>query len=107
MPYHDPDPTDPSVLIGVEAPATPESDLEMAYVFAEEFARLGFSEERLLALFQDPFYAGANRALGTLGEERIRTVIAETLSIWGRLRHDVQDAPVYVQIGEVNHESDL
>ena len=41
MPYDDPDPTDPTLLVGVQLPADPAADLEMAYVFAEEFARMG------------------------------------------------------------------
>jgi hypothetical protein len=80
------------MLIGVEAPGSPESDAEMAYVFAEEFARMGFSEQRLLAVFHSPFYAGAYRALGALGEQKIRAIIRETLDIWGRLHHGVEDA---------------
>ena len=107
MPYNDPDPADPTSLIGVEAPASPESDAEMAYVFAEEFARLGFSEGRLLALFHSPFYAGAYRALGTLGEEKVRAIIGETLGIWGRFHHGVEDAPENEQGDEGNHESNL
>ena len=93
MPYDDPDGTDPTMLIGVEAPANEDSDAEMAYVFAEEFARMGFSEQRLLALFHQPFYAGAYRTLAVLGEERIRSIIRETLEIWGRFRPVIEDAP--------------
>ena len=93
MPYDDPDWTDPTILIGVEAPANEDSDAEMAYVFAEEFARMGFSEQRLLALFHQPFYAGAYRTLAVLGEERIRSIIRETLEIWGRCRPVIEDAP--------------
>ena len=92
MPYDDPDWTDPTILIGVEAPANEDSDAEMAYVFAEEFARMGFSEQRLLALFHQPFYAGAYRTLAVLGEERIRSIIRETLEIWGRCRPVIEDA---------------
>ena len=93
MPYDDPDPTDPSMLIGVGVPAAIGSDLEMAYVYAEEFARLGFSERQLLSLFRQPFYAGAHRALETLGEEKIKSIIREALEVWGNLRFVVQDAP--------------
>lgn len=93
MPYDDPDPTDPSMLIGVEVPAVEGSDLEMAYVYAEEFARLGFSERQLLSLFRQPFYAGAHRALETLGEEKIKSIIREAIEVWGNLRFVVQDAP--------------
>ena len=93
MPYDDPDAADPSMLIGVGVPAAEDSDLEMAYVFAEEFARLGFSERQLLSLFRQPFYAGAYRALETLGEEKIKSIIREALEVWGNLRFVVQDAP--------------
>ena len=93
MPYDDPDPSDPHLLIGVEVPAEEGSELEMAYVFAEEFARMGFSEQRLLALFHHPFYAGANRALKTLGEEKIRSIIRETMDVWGKFPIRVEDAP--------------
>ena len=93
MPYDDPDPSDPSMLVGVAVPSQAESDLEMAYCFAEEFAGLGFSEVRLLALFRQPYYAGAHRALRTLGEERIRAIIREACSAWGGFRFGIQDAP--------------
>jgi hypothetical protein len=93
MPYDDPDPSDPNILVGVEIPGSEEIELEMAYVFAEEFARLGFSEQRLEALFRHPFYAGANRSLMILGEERIRSIIHETVSVWGRFAVSITDAP--------------
>ena len=92
MPYHEPDPSDPSILVGVQIPGSEETELEMAYVFAEEFARLGFSEERLQAVFHHPFYAGAHRALQILGEGKIRSIIQETLAVWGRFPIAVQDA---------------
>jgi len=40
MPFQDPDPTDPNMLVGVVLPADAEATREMAYVFAEEFARM-------------------------------------------------------------------
>ena len=83
MPYGDPDPSDPSLLVGVSLPADADSDLEMAYIFAEEFARLGFDEGRLLRLFRQPFYAGAHRVWQVLGEERIRGIVRETVAAWG------------------------
>ena len=92
MPYDDPDPTDPTILVGVEVPADDGSDLEMAYAFAEEFAGLGFSEQRLQALFHQPFYAGAHRALKTLGENKIQSIIQETLQVWGNFRSVIRDA---------------
>ncbi len=86
MPYDDPDPTDPTMLIGVEAPAGETSDTEMAYAFAQEFAQLGYSAERLMGLFRNPFYAGAHRALQVLGEDKIQSIVQEAVDAWGSFR---------------------
>lgn len=84
MPYKDPDPTDPNMLVRVELPATAETTEEMAYVFAEEFARMGFEKERIMKVFSRPFYAGSHRAYLELGAERIEQIVDECLAIWGR-----------------------
>jgi hypothetical protein len=86
MPYGEPDPTDPHVLVGVALPADPAAVRDMAWVFAEEFARLGFSGPRILRLFRAPFYAGAHQALRALGEPEISAIIEECVSVWGRQR---------------------
>ena len=41
MPYKDPDPSDPNVLVGVVLPAEKETMQEMAYAFAEEYRTPG------------------------------------------------------------------
>ena len=86
MPYNDPDPSDPNVLVGVVLPADAEAMREMAYVFAEEFARMGYDKGQLLSVFQNPFYAGAHGACRTLGEEAIHAIIDECLAAWGSVR---------------------
>ena len=86
MPYADPDPQDPMVLVGVPFPATPEVQREMAYALAEEFSRLGYDDRRILALFREPFYAGAHGVMRQLGEEEVRRIVAETTATWGRVR---------------------
>lgn len=91
MPYNDPDPKDPTMLVGVEIPAEQDADLEMAYAFAEEFAAMGFSEKRLLSLFHQPFYSAAYRACKNLGEEKIKSVIREALHVWGGSRFVIQE----------------
>ena len=83
MPYGEPDPTDPNVLVGVELPADAEATREMAWVFAEEFARMGFDAPRILALFRSPFYAGAHGALAALGESEITAIVAECVGVFG------------------------
>ncbi len=95
MPYDDPDPQDPNVLVGVSVPApggVAHAMREMAYTFAEEFAALGYDEQRLSSLFQRPFYAGAHQAFQVLGEAEIRKIIQESLSAWGGYRIVVRDA---------------
>jgi hypothetical protein len=91
MPYKDPDPTDPNVLVGVMLPAEKESMEEMAYAFAEEFVLLGYDGNGLFRVFKNPFYAGAHQAYRALGDEAIRKVIAECLSAWGGITVTVQD----------------
>jgi hypothetical protein len=94
MPFKDPDPTDPNMLVGVMLPADAEAMRDMAYVFAEEFARLGYSREQLLWLFKNPFYGGAHGAYRALGEQETLIIIDECLSVWGNIRVTVQDVQV-------------
>ena len=77
---------DPMELVGVVLPAGAEAMREMAYVFAEEFARLGFDEVRLLRLFKNPFYAGLHQAYCALGEPVVREIVGECVRVWGRGR---------------------
>jgi hypothetical protein len=81
MPYNDPDPTDPNMLVGVELESTADTVENMAYVFAEEFARIGFDKEKILRLFSHPFYAGAHRAWMELGAARVEAIVDECLAI--------------------------
>ena len=82
MPYGEPDPTDPSVLVGVALPADMEATRDMAWVFAEEFARMGLGAPRILGLFRSPFYAGAHGALRVLGEPEIAAIIEECVGVF-------------------------
>jgi len=83
VPYGDPDPTDPGVLVGVALPAELEATRDMAWVFAEEFARMGFDASRILGLFRSPFYAGAHRALRLLGETEVTAIVRECVGVFG------------------------
>ena len=94
MPYNDPDPTDPNMLVGVMLPADAEATRDMAYVFAEEFARLGYTREQLLWLFKNPFYGGAHGAYRSLGEQETLSIIDECLNAWGNVKIKVQEAQV-------------
>jgi len=91
MPLADPDPDDPTILVGVALPAGAEAARDMAWVFAEEFARLGYDGAQLLTLFRSPFYAGAHDALRRLGEREIAAIIAECVGVFGR--HPGRETP--------------
>jgi hypothetical protein len=91
MPFRDPDPTDPNMLVGVMLPADAEATRDMAYVFAEEFARLGYTREQLLWLFKNPFYGGAHGAYRALGENETVAIIDECLDAWGQAKFSILD----------------
>jgi hypothetical protein len=91
MPYQDPDPTDPNMLVGVLLPADAEATRDMAYVFAEEFARMGHDRRQIIALFKNPYYGGAHGAYRALGEKETLAIIDECLNVWGSIRIRVQD----------------
>jgi len=93
MPYNDPHPTDPNMLVGVVLPADIEATRDMAYVFAEEFARMGYTREQLLWLFKNPFYGGAHGAYKTLGENETLAIVDECLNVWRNIRINTQDVP--------------
>ena len=86
MPYNDPDPSDPNVLVGVELEVDEDAAKDMAYVFAEEFARLGMDKDKLMGIFSNSEYAGAHRAYLQLGEKEIETIVNECISVWGSIR---------------------
>lgn len=92
MPYEDPDPTDPNMLVGVMLPADAEATREMAYVFAEEFARLGHDRRQILALFKNPYYGGAHGAYRALGEGATAAIIDECISAWGTIKISILDS---------------
>ena len=91
MPYDEPEPDDPNVLVGVALPAGPEATREMAEAFADEFAQMGMSREQLLRLFANPFYAGAHAARQLLGEAEIQRLVDESLRVYGH-RHLVTES---------------
>ncbi len=94
MPFNDPDPTDPNVLVGVMLPAEAEATRDMAFVFAEEFARFGYSREQLLGLFKNPFYGGAHGAYRALGENETLSIIDECLNAWGQAIISIVDSAI-------------
>ncbi len=82
MPYRDPDPDDPHVLIGVPLAGTTDDLRTMATVLAEEFVQLGYSRKEILALFSNPFYRVPHHLHRTLGREAIAAIVDEVASAW-------------------------
>jgi hypothetical protein len=67
-------------------PGDPASVHETAYSFAEEFARMGHDGPKILRMFQNPFYAGANDAYRRLGHTAAADIIDRCLAGTGRAR---------------------
>jgi hypothetical protein len=84
MPYDDPDATDPMTLHGVVVETESDDAMQdMAECFVEEYIRSGFDADRILRMFQTQGYAGPFLAYQTLGEDEIRRLISELMSLWG------------------------
>ncbi len=82
MPYDDPDATDPMTLRGVVVESNDDGPVrEMAECFIVEYARMGFDSDRILQIFKTSGYAGPFLAYQTLGEQVIRSLIDEQMSI--------------------------
>jgi hypothetical protein len=72
-------------LTGVVLPAPDEASLkEMAVCIVEEFSRLGMGEERIRAIFRNPFYRGPHGVWKEKGEAFVESVIQEVCLAWGR-----------------------
>jgi hypothetical protein len=52
---------------------------DMARTFIEEYTLMGWTPVRILGIFRRPFYGGAHDAYERLGEERIVTLIEQTV----------------------------
>jgi hypothetical protein len=92
MPYDEPEPDDPQLLVGVGLPGDEATTREMARAFADEFAQLGFDREGLLRLFSSPCYAGAHAARQLLGDAEIVGIVEDSLRVYGGRQPRVVDA---------------
>lgn len=77
----DADAEDPLEIVGVvlDRPMDADAIDDMARTFVEEYVLLGWSPERILAMFRRPYYGGAHDAYERLGEPRIRALIEQTI----------------------------
>jgi hypothetical protein len=77
------EPDDPLEMVGIQIPSRSEANLmDMALCFAEEFIRRGWSKEKILKMFRDPFYQGPYLAWRQKGDAFIQGVIEEAAKMW-------------------------
>lgn len=77
MPYNDADPADPMQLTGVGLEAPAEGAESAAHAYAEDLARSGASEGRIMAVFESPEYRGPHGVYRALGREYIHEMVAD------------------------------
>lgn len=82
MPKDEFDPQDPLEAIAVELPCDEDTLVPMAEAFIEEYLRMGKNERQILALFDNPFYAGMHLVYRARGAEFVRQLIADTFAKW-------------------------
>ena len=82
MPKDEFDHEDPMEVISMPMPEDSEMELEMARCLAEEFMRMGQSDEEVLAMFRNPFYSVPNGVDRPLGEDAVKDSIAKARANW-------------------------
>ncbi len=102
MPYQEADETDPMLLVGVELAAGEEAARESANAIAQEYARMGFDEPRLMELFTNPFYGGSHQTFLLLGAEKIRAIVKEQVAFWSRVCCRDRDTDPETGLGLLN-----
>jgi hypothetical protein len=75
------EPDDPTEIVAVRLPIGPDSTslVEMVRTIAEEYALLGWSEKRILRLFENSRFAGPHTAYRALGAERVGEIVAAVI----------------------------
>ncbi len=91
MPIKTPEMDDPMTLTGVCVPGGVGAAEDMAYTFAEEFARLGHTEEQLMEIFRSRSYRAPHDAYRILGEDMIHGIVCECAEVWGGFRSSDDD----------------
>ncbi|HEX5223159.1 MAG TPA: hypothetical protein VFZ59_26610 [Verrucomicrobiae bacterium] len=84
MPKDEFDFEDPFELNGMAFMTHEDTTNDMAETFTEEFMRMGYGHQQILALFRNPHYLGPNMALEKRGELFIRDLITEVFARWGK-----------------------
>jgi hypothetical protein len=73
---------DPMELVGMVLPGSEWQLEKMAECIVEEYIRLGWDEERLMTLFNNPMFLGTYRICRYKGEDYVRELIQRTRQRW-------------------------
>ena len=84
MPKNEFDLEDPLELRGMVLPSSEDTTGDMAECFIEEFLRMNYGHNEVLALFRNPHYLGPYLAWEKQGEPFIRNLIADVFARWRR-----------------------
>lgn len=95
------EPEDPLNLHAVEIDGDPQVMLQM---LVEEYARMGFGLEELMALCRQPFYVGLHGLWRRYGEEELRRRLGAILARCGVIRAKVREAPPPAALSGVPRE---
>ncbi len=85
MPKDEFDFEDPFELNGMAFLSHEDTTNDMAECFAEEFMRMGYGHQQVLALFRNPHYLGPHMAFEKRGEPFIRDLITDVFARWGKV----------------------
>lgn len=73
---------DPMELVGMVMPGGPGQLEQMAEAIVDEYARLGWDEKRMMALFVNPFFLATHRIYRLKGEAYVRELIQRIVARW-------------------------
>lgn len=82
-------------LVGVGLQDDPDDRAleEMAWCFAEEYARMGWSGEQIVRLFRNPLFRGPHRVMRAKGEDFVRSLIQAVDAMRSEVQHQMRDRP--------------
>ncbi len=75
MPKDKIDTEDPLELVGCVVDGDASDTTNMARCFVEEFYMMGWTGERILEMFQNPFYRNPHSAYRAFGEDWVKALI--------------------------------
>ena len=83
MPKDEFDHEDPMEIVSIPMPGLNDGmEREIAFCLADEFVRMGNSDEEILDMFRNPFYSVPHGVYLSQGEETVKQMIANARAGW-------------------------